>query len=76
MEKKKKKWSDSWWGALWALVIIDGNPGRSVRAFMEVDEALSDLDVEEERVVLSSAHANAKNSINPCPTGSSAHCET
>jgi hypothetical protein len=42
---------------------------------MEVDEALSDLDVEEERVVFSSSHANAKNATSPCPTGSSAHCE-
>lgn len=72
---KKKKWYDTWWGALWALAIIDGGPGRSVRTFMEVDEALSDLDVEEERVVFSSSHANAKNATNPCPTGSSAHCE-
>ena len=49
--KKKKKWYDSWWGALWALAVIDGSPGRSVRAFMEVDEALRDLDVEGESAV-------------------------
>ena len=76
MENKKKKWYDTWWGALWALAIIDGNPGRSVRAFMEVDEALSDLDVEEERTVFPSSHADTKNTTTPCPTGSSAPCET
>jgi hypothetical protein len=75
MEKKKKKWSDTWWGALWALAIIDGNPGRSLRAFMEVDAALSDLEVEEERIIISSSQASTKNTANPCPTGSSASCE-
>jgi hypothetical protein len=74
-KKKKKKWSDTWWGALWALAIIDGGPGRSVRTFMEVDEALHDLDVKGERVVFSSLHANAKNTNNPCPKDSSAPCE-
>ena len=73
--EKKKKWYDSWWGALWALAIIDGGPGRSLRTFMEVEEALSDLDVEEGRAVISSSHANAKNTTNPCPADSSAPCE-
>jgi hypothetical protein len=72
---KKKKWYDTWWGALWALAIIDGNPGRGVQAFMEVDEALSDLDIEKESVVFSSSHAKTKNEANPCHTGASAHCE-
>jgi len=76
MEKKKKKWYDAWWGALWALAIIDGGPGRSVRAFMEMDEVLKDLDVEEERAVYSSSDTNAKSTTSPCPEGSSAPCET
>lgn len=73
--KEKKKWYDTWWGALWVLTIIDGSPGRSLRAFMEVDQALSDLEMEEERVVFSSLPANTHNGDNSCSAGSSAYCE-
>jgi len=75
--KKKKKWYDSWWGALWALAVIDGSPGRSVRAFMEVDEALRDLDVEGESAVAVNefSHANTNSKTDPCPAGSSAYCK-
>ena len=73
--EKKKKWYDSWWGALWALAVIDGVPGRSLRTFMEVDEALSDLDVEEGRKFIASPRINTQKTTNPCPAGSSANCE-
>ncbi|UCH20193.1 MAG: hypothetical protein JSU83_16745 [Deltaproteobacteria bacterium] len=76
VEKMKKiKWYDTWWGALWALAIIDGSLGRSVRAFTEVDEALRDLDAEGESAVNESSHADTNSTVDPCPTGSSAYCK-
>ena len=40
---KKKKWNETWWGFLWVLAIVDANPGRGLRVFMEVDEELKNL---------------------------------
>jgi len=40
---KKKKWHDTWWGLLWTLAIVDANPGRGLRVFMEVDKDMEDL---------------------------------
>jgi hypothetical protein len=38
----QKKWYDSWWGALYTLAIVDGNPGRGFRRFMEMDRVMGD----------------------------------
>ena len=34
----EKKWYNTWWGALWALAMVEANPGRGLRIFMEMDE--------------------------------------
>lgn len=60
---------------MWALAIIDGSPGRSVRVFMEVDQALIDLDVEGESAGNEFSHANTNSAPDACPTGSSAYCK-
>lgn len=39
----EKKWHQKWWGLLWTLALVDSSPGRSVHAFMEMDEALKNL---------------------------------
>ena len=66
---EKKKWYDTWWGSLWALAVIDGNPGRGMRAFMEVDEALQDMVVEEETESRDAVGLEEGKPNRPCPSG-------
>ena len=44
-KKRKKKWSETWWGLLWTLAMVEANPGRGIRVFMEVDKDLENLTV-------------------------------
>lgn len=64
----KKKWYDTWWGSLWALAVIDGNPGSGVRTFMEIDEALQDMVLEETETKDTVGQEEGK-ATRPCPSG-------
>lgn len=66
---EKKKWYDTWWGSLWTLAMIDANPGRGIRTFMEIDEALKDMVVEEETAVDKAAELGKDKPRKPCPSG-------
>jgi hypothetical protein len=66
---EKKKWYDTWWGSLWTLAMIDANPGRGMRTFMEVDEALQDMVVEDEPAVNNAAEPKEGKRREPCPSG-------
>jgi len=70
---KKKKWYDTWWGLLWTLALVDAYPGQGIRAFMEMDEALKDLPVEES---FAPEHAGygRKEKTEPCPEGAPVAC--
>ncbi len=74
-KKRKKKWSETWWGLLWTLAMVEANPGRGIRVFMEVDKDLENL------TVMDDNHPGRKPSrptkpkrITPCPAGA-ANCE-
>jgi hypothetical protein len=66
---KKKKWYDTWWGALWVLAAVEASPGRGVRTFMEMDEALKDMAVEDEAEVRETSKAGKEESGEDCPAG-------
>ena len=70
---KKKKWYDTWWGLLWTLALVDAYPGRSLRAFMKMDEALNDLPVEE-GFAAEVAGSRRKEKAEPCPEGGPVAC--
>ena len=70
---KKKKWYDTWWGLLWTLALVDANPGRGLQAFMEMDEALKDLPVEES-FAGEPAQSRRKEKIELCPEGGPVAC--
>lgn len=74
-KKIKKKWSETWWGLLWTLAMVEANPGRGIRVFMEVDKDFEDLTVVDDN------HPGRKPSrpskpkrITPCPAGATT-CE-
>ena len=70
---KKKKWYDTWWGLLWTSALVDANPGRGVQAFMEMDEALNALPVEE-GFAGEPAGSRRKEKTEPCPEGGPVAC--
>jgi hypothetical protein len=73
----KKKWYETWWGLLWVLAIVDANPGRGLRVFMEVDEELKNLpEFCDEGSVEEPSHAEERARTDLCPTVPSAHCVT
>ena len=74
-KKKRKKWYEEWWGLLWTLAIVDANPGRGVRVFMEVDKAMEDLtDLPDELSGRKPSWPKERKGTEPCPAGAPAHC--
>jgi hypothetical protein len=68
--KRKKKWSETWWGLLWTLAMVEANPGRGLRVFMEVDKDFEDLaKVEDQHPVRNSSRATKPKRITRCPAG-------
>jgi hypothetical protein len=65
-KKKKKKWYDTWWGLLYTLVIVDGNPGRGFHRFIEMDQAWGDLEREEDGSNRGSFHPIERKIPKPC----------
>ena len=69
-KKRKKKWSETWWGLLWTLAMVEANPGRGLRVFMEVDKDFEDLaKVEDKRPVWKPSISTKPKPIAPCPGG-------
>jgi len=69
-KKRKKKWSETWWGLLWTLAMVEANPGRGLRVFMEVDKDFEDLaKVEDQRPVRKSSRSTKPKRITRCPAG-------
>ena len=74
-KKRKKKWSETWWGLLWTLAMVDANPGRGLHIFMEVDKDFEDLaKVEDKRPVWKPSRSTKPKPIAPCPGGATT-CE-
>ncbi len=73
---EKKKWYDAWWGLLYTLAIVDGNPGRGLRRFMEMDRVLGETDGEENGSIRGSFRSSERTDPNPCPATSPANCKT
>ena len=72
---KKKKWYDTCWGLLWTLAIVDANPGRGLRVFMEVDKDMEDLtDLSDELSVRKPSWPKERKGTELCPTEAPAHC--
>jgi hypothetical protein len=73
--KRKKKWSETWWGLLWTLAMVDANPGRGLRVFMEVDKDFEELAREEaRRPVRNTSRSTKPEKIARCPAGATT-CE-
>lgn len=71
----KKKWSETWWGLLWTLAMVEANPGRGLRVFMEVDKDFEDLaKLEDQRAVRNPSRPTKPKRTIPCPAGAST-CE-
>ena len=69
-KNRKKKWSETWWGLLWTLAMVEANPGRGLRVFMEVDKDFENLaKVEDQRPVRNSSQATEPKRIKRCPAG-------
>jgi ABC-type Fe3+ transport system substrate-binding protein len=69
-KKRKKKWSETWWGLLWTLAMVEANPGRGLRVFMEVDKDFENLaKVEDQGPVRNSSQATEPKRIKQCPAG-------
>ncbi|OGP57369.1 MAG: hypothetical protein A2V65_08805 [Deltaproteobacteria bacterium RBG_13_49_15] len=72
---KKKKWYDTWWGALWTLAIMDAHPGHGLKVFMEVDRALQNLpEFSSDNSVEEGAHQKKEKAIISCPENAPAGC--
>lgn len=72
---KKKKWNETWWGLLWVLAIVDANPGRGLRVFMEVDEEPKNLqEFCDDSSVEEPSRSEERAGTDLCSTWSSAHC--
>lgn len=75
--RKKKKWYDTWWGALWILAIMDANPGRGLKVFMEVDRALQNLpEFSGENSVEEGSYQKEAKPITPCPENVPVGCSS
>ena len=72
----QKKWYESWWGALYTLAIVDGNPGRGFRRFMEMDRVMGDSERNENGLTLGPTQPNQRKDSDSCPTTPPASCET
>jgi len=72
----QKKWYDSWWGALYTLAIVDGNPGRGFRRFMEMDRVMGDSGRNENGSTLEPIRPHQRKDPDSCLTTSPANCET
>ena len=72
----QKKWYDSWWGALYTLAIVDGNPGRGFRRFIEMDRVMGDSQRNENGSTLLPIRPLQKKDSDECSTTSPASCET
>lgn len=76
-KNKRKKWYAEWWGILWTLAIVDANPGRGLRVFMEVDKDMQDLtDLPDELSVRKPSWPKETKRIEPCPAEAPAPCRT
>ena len=74
---KKKKWYETWWGALWTLALVDANPGRGVSVFMEVDKEMADLRLaSNEGSAWEPARSKTDEAPESCPEATSATCIT
>ncbi|MEJ2726964.1 MAG: hypothetical protein P8185_00405 [Deltaproteobacteria bacterium] len=75
-KKRKKKWSETWWGLLWTLAMVEANPGRGLRVFMEVDKDFAELDRVEahRRPVRNTSRSTKPQKIGRCPAGATT-CE-
>lgn len=74
-KKRKKKWSETWWGLLWTLAMVEANPGRGLRVFMEVDKDFEELArVEAHGLDRNTARSTKPKPIAPCPGGATT-CE-
>jgi hypothetical protein len=73
--KRKKKWSETWWGLLWTLAMVEANPGRGLRVFMEVDKDFEELAREEaHRPVRDTSRSTKPKKVTRCPAGATT-CE-
>ncbi|UCH20194.1 MAG: hypothetical protein JSU83_16750 [Deltaproteobacteria bacterium] len=75
-KKKKKKWYDTWWGLLYTLAIVDGNPGRGFHRFMEMDRVMGEPDGEENGPIRGSFRPVESTEPNPYLTTSPVNCKT
>lgn len=73
---QKKKWYDTWWGLLYTLAIVDGNPGRGFRRFMEMDRLMGRPDEEKNGPTRGSFQPVERADTNPCLNTSPADCKT